>query len=112
MLICWSGFQTSMRRDLTEFPLPLIIKGVGPMWGVLGVGGTTVSSLEREGRGNMKVSVYKGPEGKLSVLVQASPGKGRPPVVIPEVTLQNIQEKVLPLVEAMRKPKGEGPRGL
>ena len=53
----------------------------------------------------MKVSVYKGPEGKLSVLVQASVGGGLAPVVVPEVTLENIQEKVRPLVVAMRRPK-------
>lgn len=54
----------------------------------------------------MKVSVYLGPGGALSVLVQPSPGKGRPPVMIPGVTLENLTSKVSPVVEAMRKPKG------
>lgn len=53
----------------------------------------------------MKVSVYKGLEGAMSVLVQASPGAGRTPVVIEGITRENIQEKVLPVVVAMRLPK-------
>lgn len=53
----------------------------------------------------MKVSIYKGPEGTLSVLAQASPGAGLVPVVIPLVTIEDIQEKVRPVVDAMRPPK-------
>ena len=54
----------------------------------------------------MKVSIYKEEAGGFSVLVQASPGKGRSPVVLTGITKENIQEKVLPAVEVARRPKG------
>lgn len=53
----------------------------------------------------MKVLVYKLETGGFSVLVQASPGKGRAPVVLNDVTLENIKGRVLPAVEAARRPK-------
>lgn len=55
----------------------------------------------------MRVSVYKLEDGGLAVLVQSSPGKGRPPVMIGGVTLGNLTAKVLPVVKQLRKPKGE-----
>lgn len=55
----------------------------------------------------MRVSVYKADDGILSVMVEASPGKGRPPVVMGVITPENVVEKVLPLVTAMRRPRGE-----
>lgn len=54
----------------------------------------------------MRVSVYKEEAGGFSVLVQASPGKGRSPVLLNAITLKNIKEKVLPAVENARRPKG------
>lgn len=54
----------------------------------------------------MKVSVYKDAKGELSALIQASPGKGRPPMLLRGITLENVKSRVLPVVEAMRKPKG------
>lgn len=53
----------------------------------------------------MKVSVYKLETGGLTVLVQSSPGKGRAPVLLSDVTLENIKGRVLPLVEELRGPK-------
>ena len=53
----------------------------------------------------MKISIYKGREGVLSALVQASVGKGRPPVVLQGITRENVREKILPLVVKMRQPK-------
>lgn len=55
----------------------------------------------------VKVSVYKLEQGELAVLVQASPGKGRAPVLLQGITAENIVEKTLPVVVAMRKQKGE-----
>lgn len=53
----------------------------------------------------MKVSVYKGLDGALSVLVQASVGKGLAPVMVGGITLKNFQGKVLPVIDAMRSAK-------
>lgn len=53
----------------------------------------------------MKVSVYKAEDGSMSVLVQASPGKGRPPVVLMGITPENVVAETLPVVEGMRRPK-------
>lgn len=57
----------------------------------------------------MKVWVYKNEDGTMSVLVQAAPGKGRPPVVLQPITPENVKEQLLPLVNAMRRPKGAEP---
>lgn len=54
----------------------------------------------------MKVSVYRDLEGGLSVLVEATPGKGRAPVLLRPVALENIAEQVAPVIVAMRRPKG------
>lgn len=59
----------------------------------------------------MKVSVYKGEGGVMDVLVEASIGKGRPPLLIQGITQENVIDKVLPVVNAMRRPKG-APLGL
>lgn len=43
----------------------------------------------------------------MSVLVQSSPGKGRAPVLLQQVTAENVVASVLPVVEQLRRPKGE-----
>lgn len=53
----------------------------------------------------MRVSVYRLPEGKMSVLVEASTGRGLSPVMVEGVTSENVVHKVLPLVTQMRRPK-------
>lgn len=53
----------------------------------------------------MRVHVYKAIDGELSVLVQPSPGKGRPPVLLAGITSENVVEQVLPIVQELRKPK-------
>lgn len=55
----------------------------------------------------MKVSVYKNEDGTMSVLVQASPGKGRSPVLLSGVTPENVVQMVRQVVDGMRLPKGE-----
>lgn len=53
----------------------------------------------------MRVSVYIMPDGAMTALVQASPGSGLPPVLVSGVTEENVREKILPIVEAVRGPK-------
>lgn len=55
----------------------------------------------------MKVSVYKQEDGTVSILVQASPGKGRTPVLIRDVQPAAVKAAVGPVIDAMRRPKGE-----
>ena len=54
----------------------------------------------------MKVSVYAREDGLMDVLLQASAGKGLPPVLVQGVTADNTVEKVGPAIDAMRRPKG------
>lgn len=54
----------------------------------------------------MRVRIYKDAEGSLSAFVEASPGKGRAPVLLLGVTPENVVAKVGPVIEAMRSPKG------
>lgn len=53
----------------------------------------------------MRVLVYKGEKGALSVFVVPSLGKGRAPVLIQAITPGNVAELVLPVILAMRKPR-------
>lgn len=54
----------------------------------------------------MKVSVYKETDGALAVLVQASPGSGRIPLVLPGLTKGTLKAAVLQAVKDMRgKPE-------
>lgn len=53
----------------------------------------------------MKVSVYKEDKGKQFVLVQATTGSGLPPVVLPNITKENLRELVFAEVTRMRRPK-------
>ena len=57
----------------------------------------------------MKVTVYATLEGEMSALVEASPGKGRAPVLLQGITPANVVESVKPVVEAMRRPKQPKP---
>lgn len=55
----------------------------------------------------MKVSVYKVLGGGFSILAQAAPGKGRPPVLLQGITPGNVSAKTLQVVTQMRRPRGE-----
>lgn len=61
-------------------------------------------SIAERGR-DMRVSVYKLENGRQDVLVEASPGSGLAPVLIPNVTKEDIKSRVLPVVVEMRRPK-------
>ncbi len=54
----------------------------------------------------MKVHVYQVDEGSFSVLVIPSLGKGRAPVLLQNVTSENLVAGVLPVIEDARRPKG------
>lgn len=68
-------------------------------------GAVSLVSPRREGF-YVKVSIYKAQEGEMAILVEASPGRGRAPVVLSGVTRENLTEKLEPVTEAMRRPKG------
>lgn len=53
----------------------------------------------------MRVHIYKAADDTLSVFVQPSPGKGRPPVLLAGITSENVVQEVLPVVQELRKPK-------
>lgn len=53
----------------------------------------------------MRVSVYRDLDGEMSVLIEATPGKGRAPVLLRNVTAENVVAGVRPLIDAMRRPK-------
>ena len=53
----------------------------------------------------MRVYVYKTEGPTMVVLVEASPGSGRAPVLLEGVTRENLVGKVLPVVESMRGPR-------
>ena len=54
----------------------------------------------------MRVYVYLLEDGVMAAMVQASPGKGRAPVMVQAVTCENVVEKLLPVVAQMRLPRG------
>lgn len=54
----------------------------------------------------MRISVYRLEDGEMAVLGESTPGKGRAPVMLPDITLGNIKEKVGALVTQLRRPKG------
>lgn len=59
----------------------------------------------------MKVSVYRLPEGRVDVMVEASPGNGKAPVVLQDVKADDFTSKVLPVVEAQRGRRQDSPSG-
>lgn len=53
----------------------------------------------------MRVSVYKADDGRLSIWVEPSLGRGLPPVLLRNVTEKNVKEALLPVVERLRRPE-------
>lgn len=60
----------------------------------------------------MKVSVYKEEGGTMAVLLQASPGKGRPPVLMQGVAPEDVGTLIEPLIPQMRSPRPQQARAL
>ena len=52
----------------------------------------------------MRVTTYKAQEGKFPVLVEPAVGKGLPPVVLNDVTVETLKERLAP---ALRQIRGE-----
>lgn len=50
----------------------------------------------------MKVSVYKLPEGRIDIMVEAAPGHGKAPVVLQRVTKEDLVDRVLPVLAAQK----------
>lgn len=50
----------------------------------------------------MKVSVYKLPDGRIDLMVEAAPGNGKAPVVLQNVNKGNLVEQLTPVLEAQR----------
>lgn len=50
----------------------------------------------------MRVGVYVVRNGKLSVLVEASPGRGMSPVLLPDLEANQVRAAVLPVIQQMR----------
>lgn len=105
-----NGCLTSMDEDLTECSPPLIIILLRLLILGIGVGSNRrlVSTVER--RWLMKVSVYLMEEGKMAVLVEAALGKGLSPLMIRDITPENVLEKVGPAIETYRRSRVSGPR--
>ena len=57
----------------------------------------------------MRIHIYKEEEGRMSVLVEPSPGRGQPPVLLQNITEANVVGEVRPVVDALRRPRWEEP---
>lgn len=94
-----------MHRDLTKLSPPLIIDRSRLISFPPGEGRAERADFAGDRRVAMLVSVYKLEGGGMTVLVRSSPGKGRAPILVEGVTLENIVEKVSPAVVELRGPK-------
>lgn len=96
-----------MGDDLTKSPTPLIIIRV--LWLFFHLGGweAAVVGLVVDRRMGMRVSVYLVVDEDYQVLVESTPGKGRAPVLIQGVTRQNVVDRVRPVIDQLRRPRGE-----
>jgi hypothetical protein len=92
-----------MGEDLTKYSPPLII-----ILGRLTLLTIGVERVRRVGsadvrRRRMKVMVYLMDNREMAVLVLASPGKGLAPVMLSDITLENIEARTLPVIAAARR---------
>lgn len=55
----------------------------------------------------MKVTVYKLPEGRIDIMVEAAPGHGKPPVLLSHVTKAELAERIGPVLDAQRGRRPE-----
>ena len=94
-----------MLDDLTKISHSLIIIQVRVLNRYSGSGVSKDSLPHAVRRFPMKVSVYALEDGRMDVLVQATPGKGRAPVVVQDVTPEDVVTRVGKVVTEMRRPK-------
>ena len=59
----------------------------------------------------MKVSVYPRTDGKLDVLVEASLGNGKPPVLVKGVERGSVAGEIGPVIDAQRGRVAVEPAG-
>lgn len=57
----------------------------------------------------MKVSIYKLPEGRIDLMVEASTGHGKAPVVLLKITKDNLAAQLAPVLDALRGRRVKGP---
>lgn len=50
----------------------------------------------------MKVSIYRLPDGTMDLMVEASPGSGKGPVLARGITQENVKGVALPLINSQR----------
>lgn len=55
----------------------------------------------------MKVSVYKLPDGRIDIMVEAAPGHGKSPVLLRHVSKAELAERVGPVLDAQRGRRPE-----
>ena len=57
----------------------------------------------------MKVSIYKLPDGRIDILVEASPGHGKPPFMLQNVSKDDLVDQLLPVLVAQRGRRVRAP---
>jgi hypothetical protein len=55
--------------------------------------------------GKMRVSVYKGDDGRVSVLVEAAVGHKKPPVLLSNILPEDISKELPAVLDYQRGPK-------
>lgn len=50
----------------------------------------------------MRVSIYKLPEGRIDILVEAAVGHGKPPITLQKVTRETLRDRLNPVLEVQR----------
>lgn len=59
----------------------------------------------------MKVSIYKLPEGRIDIMVEAATGHGKAPVVLQGITKSTLAERIAPVLVAQQGRRKERPQG-
>lgn len=59
----------------------------------------------------MKVSIFKLPDGRIDIMVEAAVGHGKPPVVLQDVTRETLRERLAPVLATQKGRRERGPRG-
>ena len=50
----------------------------------------------------MKVSVYKLPDGRIDIMVEAAVGHGKPPVVLQGITKETLASRLAPVLAGQK----------
>lgn len=60
----------------------------------------------------MRVSIYKLADGRIDIMVEAAVGHGKPPVVLQDITSEDFEERLVPVLAAQKGRRERGPRGV